>query len=84
MISLAQMLSERRRLKPLALDGIEGTVEALRAGTYPHAKTLALVTKPQPAPLVEIFLQFVRSAEGQRILASSGHLVTGANARPGM
>jgi phosphate transport system substrate-binding protein len=84
MISLAQILSERRRLKPLALEGIEGTLQALRDGRYPHAKTMELITKPQPAPLVEAFLGFVRSPEGQRILASSGHLVTGANARPGM
>jgi phosphate transport system substrate-binding protein len=84
MISLGQMLTEGRRLKPLALDGIEGTVDALRAGRYPHAKTLALVTKPQPSPLAEAFLRFVRSVEGLRILAASGHLVTEGNARPGM
>lgn len=84
LITLAQILSEKRHLKPLAIDGLRGTLEALQEGKYPYAKHLFLITKPQPAPAVESFLEFVRSPEGQRILAASGHLVTTAKAKSGM
>ena len=45
MISVGQMLSENRALKPLTLDGKAGTVAALSAGTYPHAKHLYVMVR---------------------------------------
>lgn len=76
LISLAQMKTEQRRLKPLALDGMEGTLQALQDGTYPYAKSLYLISPPKPARPAAAFMRFVWSPEGRRILTSHGNLVT--------
>jgi phosphate transport system substrate-binding protein len=83
LITLAQMLSERRQLKPLAVDGAEGTLEALREGKYPYAKNFFIIARPSPAPEVAAFLQFVDSTEGRQILTQSGHLPGAGRARSG-
>jgi len=74
-ISLGQMLTEKRLLKPLALDGVEATTEALRQGKYPHAKPLFLISTSEPDATTAAFLSFVRSPEGREILSSYGNLV---------
>ena len=76
-VALAQMLAEGRKLKPLSIDGRNGTVEALEQGAYPHVKSFYLVVRPSPDPTAEAFLRFVGSPAGQRILAATGHLAAG-------
>ncbi|MCB1463011.1 MAG: substrate-binding domain-containing protein [Nitratireductor sp.] len=80
--SLGQILTENRRIKPLALDGVEGTPDALRSGSYPHAKVFYLVERSEPEPAATAFAQFVRSTEGQAILVANGHLTAGAAQAP--
>lgn len=77
--TLAQIMTEGRRIKPLALDGVTGTVEALEAGSYPYAKRLFYVVRSEQSPRVDAFLRFVRSAEGRAILVSTGHAVVDAS-----
>jgi len=72
--TLAQILAEERDLKPLAFEGQEGTVEALRVGSYPYAKLLYVVSRVHEQGAVADFLAFVASPAGQDILRSSGHL----------
>jgi phosphate transport system substrate-binding protein len=84
LISLAQMLSEGRRLKPLKLDGVKATNEALQAGTYPHFKSLYLITAPRLDAPTAAFVHFVWSPEGQRVLSAAGHLVVSAPDKPNM
>lgn len=81
-ISLGQLLTEKRLLKPLALDGVEATAEALRQGTYPYAKSLFLISASEPDAPTADFLSFVRSPEGEKILSSYGNLVTEAPESP--
>lgn len=75
LVSLAQIMTEERRIKPLVFDGLEGTVETLGAGKYPYAKTHYIVSESQPAPEAQAFLEFIASPEGQDILRASGHVV---------
>ncbi len=75
-ISVGQMLSENRTLKALALSGKAGTVEALRDGSYPHAKHLYVMLGPEPSPAATAFVAFVNSAEGGRLLTEAGYLPT--------
>lgn len=77
LISLAQLLSEGRKIKALTLDGLHGSVEALQKGEYPHAKSLYLIVRSPPSDTAEAFLRFVGSADGERILSSVGNLTTG-------
>jgi phosphate transport system substrate-binding protein len=77
-ISLGQLRSENRALKPLALDGMVGTIDTLRDGTYPHAKRLYALVGPRPPPAAVAFLTFLFSAEGSRLLTEVGYLPTAA------
>lgn len=72
--SLSLVVSERRRLKALRIDGREPTLASLAAGTYPFAKTLTLVTAERPAPEVEAFLRFLLSPRGAELLQAHGSL----------
>lgn len=75
-ITLAQLLSEQRSLKPLSLDGVKPVPGALADGSYPLQKVMWLVTGPKPSPDVQAFIDFVRSAAGREILQQTGHWVT--------
>ncbi len=75
-ISVGQMRSENRTLKPLTLDGKAGTIVALRAGTYPYAKHLYAIVGPAPSPAAAAFVAFLFSAEGGRLLTEAGYLPT--------
>lgn len=79
--SLALLLSERRSLTPLALDGVRPSVETLAEGSYPYMKTMYLVTKGSPDGPVARFIDFVASPAGRTILRANGHWV-GDEQRP--
>lgn len=82
--ALGQIKAEKRRVKPLALDGVQGTPANLKSSKYPFAKTLYLVLKPEPAPAVEAFVRFIKSPEGRAVLTSTDHIVTLGAAKPEM
>lgn len=71
--SLALVISENRRLTPLAIDGVPPSPQTLADGRYPYGKTLALVVPARPTPMTVRFLDFLASADGRRILAETGH-----------
>jgi phosphate transport system substrate-binding protein len=73
--TLAQILTEGRALKPLSLDGIEPSVDTLAGGRYPYHKRLFLVTTAKSPPMAHEFVAFVKSANGRKILARTGHWV---------
>ena len=73
--TLALVLSEKRRLRVLSLDGVAPSVKALADGRYPLSKTMYLITPAAPAPAVQGFMDFVRSAAGRALLAQNGHWV---------
>lgn len=72
--TLTQIVTENRVLRPLALDGVNPTLQSLAAGRYRHFKTLYLVTGRKPSPLAMDFVAFIRSPSGHAVLARSGNL----------
>ena len=72
--TLAQIISEERKIKLLTFDGKFGTIEGLKNKTYPFFKRLYYITQQDPTPQVKAFIDFLRSPAGQSILAESGHL----------
>lgn len=74
-ITLALVLSEKRPLKALRLDGVEPTVKNAAAGAYPHHKRMFLVTVARPSPAAQRFVAFVQSPAGREILARNGHWI---------
>lgn len=73
--TLAQIISEKRALQPLVLNGVTPSLAALAEGKYPYYKTFFMVTGPKTSPLTHQFTLFVRSAAGREILEKNGHLM---------
>jgi phosphate transport system substrate-binding protein len=74
--TLCQIISEKRALNVLSLNGLKPSVKALADGTYPYFRDLYLITGPKSSPAVRQFVDFVFSPAGQSILTKTGHLVT--------
>jgi len=73
--SLALIISEKRALKALTLDGREPTVMNAAAGAYPYQKQLFFVTGARRSAAVERFVAFVQSPAGRKILAGNGQWI---------
>lgn len=56
-------------VKALSVDGVAGTVENAKNGTYPIVRPLLLLTKGEPEGLVKEFIDYCLSDEGQQIVA---------------
>lgn len=74
MVTLAQVLSEGRRMKMLTLDGMRADVRGTAEARYPLFKSIYLVTGPAPTPASTAFIAFAQSGPGRAILARTGHL----------
>ena len=70
--TLSQVVSEKRLVRVLSLDGVVPSLETLADGTYTHRKTFYLVTTSNPPAAVKSFVDFVRSPAGEGILAQMG------------
>jgi phosphate transport system substrate-binding protein len=75
--TLAQVIAEKRRVKILSLDRVFPSVKTLADGNYPVSKTLSMMTKQRPSGKVLMFVNFVMSGEGARILKDNGNMVIG-------
>ena len=74
--SLAQMITENHQphLRFLTIDGAEPTLENLENGDYPYFKLYRFVFADQPKPVVQRFMAFVQSSEGESLLREAGSL----------
>lgn len=72
--TLIQIITERPRVNPIALDGIAPTLDRLRTGEYALKKRLYTVTGPNPTAGARTFLAFLRSEQAMRIIVESGGL----------
>jgi phosphate transport system substrate-binding protein len=71
--TLAQIQSEKRRLKLLTLEGVTPSVVNLASGAYPYSKTFFAVTL-RSSRATHRFLRYLQSPEGRAILTRTGHL----------
>lgn len=76
--TLAQVISENRKLKILGFNGAEPSVKSLQDGSYRLFKKLYLVTTAKSSVTARQFVAFVRSREGRKILMKNGNLVVEA------
>lgn len=74
MVSLGQLRAEALRLKPLALDGVAPDV-AMQG--YPLVRTLHIAWSTTLPPPLTAFLDYLKGAEAQAILARLGHAAPG-------
>lgn len=61
-----------KSLKPLPVDGIKASVETALSKTYPLSRELYMYTNGEPIGDVAKFIAFVKSADGQKIVAKEG------------
>ncbi len=73
-LTLAIILSEKRAIRPLALDGTAPSLQTLRNGTYRYSKTFYLVTRRDAPPAVRAFVDFVQSPAAKAVLSKYGQL----------
>ena len=72
--TLALIVSEQRRLKPLRLDNAEPSVKALASGAYRHYKPLYLITAATVSPTARDFIAFLKSKSGAKLMSANGYL----------
>ena len=66
-ITALQVISEKRNLNFIPLDGVAPTLENFDRGIYKYGKPLAFIVSANVKPATERFLDFLRSQEGEEI-----------------
>jgi phosphate transport system substrate-binding protein len=59
-------------VKSIKIDGVDATVANVISGSYPVSRSLFMYTQGQPSGLAKEYLDFVKSADGQRIVEDEG------------
>lgn len=70
--SLPYVERSNHRIRALALDGVAPAEENVRSGRYPMSRRAILLVRTPAPPAVSRFLEYVRGAEGARILRAAG------------
>lgn len=74
-ISLAQIISEHRDLRMLALNQVSPSPQSIVDGSYPFYKKLHLVLRKPHSASTQDFIEFLQSKNGRKILEANGHWV---------
>lgn len=61
-----------KSVKPLQVNGISASIQAAMSKEYPFSRELYMYTNGEPTGDVAKYIEFVKSAEGQRIVAKEG------------
>lgn len=64
--------AKKSKVKILTLNGVESSVENIASGKYLLYRPLYLVTSIRPKPEVKKFISYIKSDEGQAVIASQG------------
>ena len=59
-------------VKAIKVDGVEPTVDNIKAGTYPVSRPFLVVTNDKLNDLTKDFIGFIMSSEGQAVIAEDG------------
>ena len=59
-------------VKAIKVDGIEPTVDNIKAGTYPVSRPFLVVTNDKLNDLTKDFIGFIMSSEGQTVITEDG------------
>ena len=59
-------------VKAVKVDGVEATVDNIKAGSYPVSRPFLVVTNDKLNDLTKDFIGFIMSSEGQAVIAEDG------------
>lgn len=76
--TMALLLSEKRGLKALALNGVAPSVKTVSDGSYPWFKSFYLLTRGNSSSAAKQFVEFSAAPQAQKMLASFDYLLPGA------
>lgn len=68
-------------VKAIKVDGVEPTVENIKAGKYAVSRPFEVVTNDSLSDLAADFIEYIMSAEGQAIIAEEGYITVDDNAK---
>ncbi len=72
--TLAQVITEKRQVAVVVLNGVAPSVHTLRSRDYPYYKSFFAITGPRTSSAARSFLDFLKSEEGRAILGRTGHI----------
>ena len=61
-------------VKALQIEGVEATVENIKAGTYTLSRPFNIATKEGLSEVAADFVSYILSAEGQAVIAENGYI----------
>ena len=59
---------------PVCFNGVSPTLDTVRKGDYKIARGLYMNTKGEPTALTRLFIDYILSEEGQKIVAENGFI----------
>lgn len=72
--SLGLILALQSKLRPLPINGVVPSPQAIKEGRYPYVKSLYVLVRPNPTPETQRFVNFMFSAQGADVLSKVGYL----------
>ena len=79
---LSLIISEKRPLKALSIQGVAPSVKSIADGSYPWFKSFYLVTKIDASSASRSFVEFVSSSRGRQLLPTLGYWLPEAKTAP--
>ncbi len=67
-----------KSVKPLQVDGVTASIQTAMSKEYPLSRELYMYTRGEPTGDVAKYIEFVKSDEGQKIVAKEGFVPLGA------
>ena len=61
-------------VKAVKIDGAEATVDNIKSGDYTIARPFNIATKGTPSDVAQDFINFIMSADGQKIIEDNGYI----------
>jgi len=61
-------------VKALKIDGVEPTVSNVKSGKYKIARPFIIATKGEISKVVQDFIEFIMSSDGQRVVEENGYI----------
>ena len=70
--TLTQIVSEKRKLSFVSIDGVAVTLENYENGSYPFAKSLYVIAPAAVSPEAQAFIAFLTKPAGEALLRQAG------------
>lgn len=73
-IGYVSLGSLNETVKAVKIDGVEATVDNIKAGTYTVARPFNIATAGEVSEVTQDFINFIMSAEGQAVIEEKGYI----------